>query len=51
LIRHGNEIHFDIVETMVTSSLQPPAITDIEVDQVDLRIYDQLLERQEILAV
>jgi hypothetical protein len=51
LIHNGNEIHFDIVEAMVTSSLRPPAITDIEVDQVDLRIYDQLLEHQEVLAV
>lgn len=47
LIHHGKEIHFEIVEVMVTSRLQPPPITDIEVDQVDLRIYDQLLEHQE----
>jgi hypothetical protein len=51
LIHTGNEIHFDVVEAMVKSSLQPPAITDIEVEQVDLRIYDQLLEHQEVLAV
>jgi hypothetical protein len=51
LIHHGNEIHFEIVEAMVTSRLQPPPITEIEVDQVDLRIYDQLLEHQEVLAV
>jgi hypothetical protein len=51
LIHHGNEIHFEIVEAMVTSHLQPPPITDIEVDQVDLRIYDQLLEHQEVLVV
>ena len=51
LIHTGNEVHFDVVEAMVKSSLQPPAITDIEVEQVDLRIYDQLLEHQEVLAV
>ena len=51
LIHHGNEVHFKIVEAMVKSHLQPPAITEVEVDQVDLRIYDQLLEYQEALAV
>ena len=51
MIHHGNEIHFEIVEAMVTSRLQPPPLTDIEVDQVDLRIYDQLLEYQEVLVV
>jgi hypothetical protein len=29
---------------MVKPHLEPPAVTDVEVDQVDLRIYDQLLE-------
>jgi len=51
LIHQGNEVHFKIVEAMVRSQLQPPPITDIEVDQVDLRIYDQLLEHQEALAL
>jgi hypothetical protein len=51
LIHHGNELYFEIVEAMVTSRLQPPPITEIEVDQVDLRIYDQLLEHQEVLVV
>jgi hypothetical protein len=39
------------VEAMVQSGLQPPAVTDVEVDQVDLAIYDQLLEYQEVLMV
>ena len=36
---------------MVRSQLQPPPITDIAVDQVDLSIYDQLLEYEELLIV
>ena len=36
---------------MVKSQLEPPAVTDVEVEQVDLRIYDQLLEYQETLMV
>jgi hypothetical protein len=51
LINQGNEIRFEIVQTMVKSQLEPPAVTDVEVEQVDLRIYDQLLEYQEALMV
>ncbi len=51
LINQGNEIHFEIVEAMVKSQLEPPAVTDVKVEQVDLRIYDQLLEYQEALMV
>jgi len=36
---------------MVKSQLEPPAVTDVKVEQVDLRIYDQLLEYQEALMV
>jgi len=36
---------------MVQSGLQPPAVTDVEVEPVDLRIYDQLLDYQEVLTV
>ena len=51
LINRGDEIHSKIVEAMVRSQLQPPPITDIAVDQVDLTIYDQLLEYEELLIV
>ncbi len=51
LINQGNDIRFEIVQTMVKSQLEPPAVTDVEVEQVDLRIYDQLLEYQETLMV
>jgi hypothetical protein len=36
---------------MVESGLRPPAVTDVEVEQVDLTVYDQLLEYQEVLTV
>jgi len=51
LINQGGEIQFEIVEAMVKSQLEPPAVTDVKVEQVDLRIYDQLLEYQEALMV
>jgi transposase InsO family protein len=51
LVNHGNEIDSEIVQAMVKSGLQRPPVTDVEVEQVDLSIYDQLLEYQEALAV
>jgi hypothetical protein len=51
LINRSDQIDSDIVEAMVKSDLQPPAVTDVEVEQVDLRVYDQLLEYQEVLIV
>jgi hypothetical protein len=51
LLNHGNEIDSEIVKAMVKSGLQGPAVTDVEVEQVDLSIYDQLLEYQEALTV
>jgi transposase len=51
LINRSDRIDSDIVEAMVKSGLQPPAVTDVEVEPVDLRIYDQLLEYQEVLTV
>jgi hypothetical protein len=50
LINRGDEIHSDTVKTMVTSGLQPPAVTEVAVSQVDLRTYDALLEYQEVLT-
>jgi hypothetical protein len=51
LVRRGDDINAEMVQAMVQSGLQPPAVTDVEVDQVDLAIYDQLLEYQEVLMV
>ena len=51
LINHSSEIDSDVVKAMVKSGLQPPAVTDVEVEQVDLSIYDQLLDYQEALTV
>jgi len=51
LINRSDQIDSDIVEAMVKSGLQPPAVTEVAVEPVDLRIYDQLLEYQEVLTV
>jgi hypothetical protein len=51
LVCRGDEIDYRTVETMVESGLRPPAVTDVQVERVDLSIYDQLLEYQEALAV
>ena len=51
LINRSDQIDSDIVEAMVKSGLQPPAVTDVQVEPVDLSIYDRLLEYQEALAV
>jgi hypothetical protein len=50
LVRRGDEIDSKIVEAMVESDLRPPAVTDVEVEQVDLKIYDELLEYQEAIT-
>jgi hypothetical protein len=51
LLNRSDQIDSDIVEAMVESGLQPPAVTDVQVEPVDLRIYDQLLEYQEVFTV
>jgi hypothetical protein len=51
LVRRGDVIDSKIVEVMVESDLQPPAVTDVKVEQVDLGIYDELLEYQEAITV
>lgn len=51
LINRSDQIDSAIVKSMVESGLRPPAVTDVEVEQVDLTVYDQLLEYQEVLAV
>jgi len=39
-----------VVEERVKARLRPPAVTEIEIAPVDLRMYDQLLEYQEVLV-
>jgi transposase len=51
LINRSDQIDFEIVEAMVKSGLQPPAVTDVDVEQIDLTIYDQLLQYQEVLMI
>jgi hypothetical protein len=51
LIHRADAIDSEIVEQMVESGLRPPAVTDVQVEPVDLGIYDELLEYQEAAAV
>jgi hypothetical protein len=51
LVLRGDVIDSKIVEAMVESDLQPPAVTDVKVEQVDLGIYDELLQYQEAITV
>jgi hypothetical protein len=50
LINQGPELSFTTVEQMVKSQQKPPAVTDVNVDEPDLTMYDQLLDYQEVLA-
>jgi transposase len=49
LIHHGQVLTFEAVEAMVQSGQQPPPVTDVHVEDVDLCTYDRLLERQGVL--
>ena len=51
LINRADEIDFDTVKQMVKSEQQLPAVTDVCVDEIDLDIYDYLLESAEALLV
>jgi len=44
LINQADEINFEIVLQMVTSRQQPPSITEVNVQAVDLTVYDRLLK-------
>jgi hypothetical protein len=50
LINQEKDITSDIVETIVKSDQEPPTITDVGVEDVDLSVYDQFLELEEVLA-
>jgi len=51
LTNQGQEICFATVEKIVKSEQQPPAVTDVNVEDVDLDSYDCLLECQEVLMI
>jgi hypothetical protein len=51
LINQADEINFEIVLQMVTSRQQPPSITEVNVQAVDLTVYDQLLKYEKVLTV
>lgn len=48
-ISQAAPIDVGVVEERVKARLRPPAVTEIEIEPVDLRIYDQLLEHEEVL--
>jgi len=50
LINCVGEISFAVVQEMVKSRQRPPAVTEVNVEDIDLTIYDQLLECQGALV-
>ena len=48
-ISQASPIDVGVVEERVKAQLQPPAVTEIEIEPVDLRLYDQFLEHEEVL--
>jgi hypothetical protein len=51
LNNQADEIDFEIVQRMVKSRRHLPSITEVNIQQVDLSIYDQLLEYEEALVI
>jgi len=49
LINQEKELSFKAVQEMVESKQKPPSVTHVNIDQVDLEIYDELLDYQEVL--
>ena len=43
-------ITFEAVEAKVRSAQQPPSLTDVYVEEVDLAIYDRLLDLEQVLT-
>ena len=50
LLGQAGPLDVGVVEERVKARLRPPAVTEIEIAPVDLRIYDQLLEYEEVLV-
>jgi hypothetical protein len=51
LINHADIIDFACVKQIVESKQQPPAVTDVDIEDVNLAGYDCLLESAEALLV
>jgi len=51
LVNHADQIDFDAVEQIVESKQQPPSVTDVYINGIDLDSYDYLLESAEALLV
>jgi hypothetical protein len=50
LLHQGRPISFETVEAWVRSDQEPPELTDVAVEEVDLQVYDRLLDFEEALA-
>jgi len=50
LLHQGRPITFETVEAWVRSDQKPPELTDVAVEEVDLQVYDRLLDFEEALA-
>ena len=50
LLHQGRPITFETVEAWVRSAQEPPELTDVAVGEVDLQVYDRLLDFEEALA-
>jgi len=50
LVNQGSELSFVAVQQIVESRRKPPPPTRINVDKVDLTVYDGLLEHREVLV-
>ena len=49
-LREGIPITFEAVEAKVHSTQQPPPVTEVHVVEVDLAVYDRLLDFEEVLV-
>ena len=50
LINQEKELSFEAVRQIVKSRQKPPPPTQVNIDQIDLAVYDGLLEYQEVLV-
>ena len=50
LINQEMELSFEAVQQIVKSRQKPPPPTQVNIDQIDLAVYDGLLEHQEVLV-
>ena len=50
LLSQAGPLDVGVVEERIKARLRPPAVTEVEIAPVDLRMYDQLLEYQEALV-